>query len=132
MNVVDLLGTAAFAVMGTVFLRLARRSWRERFSYAYRMRLVPLPDDFKTGMERAFAVASAFFYLLCATGVAVLATPSGASSTPLWAGVLLAVLIVLVLLSVALMFAIIWFNRPRFLVPPHMREQPGTVGSRRR
>jgi hypothetical protein len=132
MNVVDLLGIACFAVVGTVFLRFARRSWRERFSFAHRMRLVPLPDDFKTGMERAFGVTAAFFYLLGATGVAVLATPSDMSSAPVWEGVVLGALIVSVLLSVALMMMIIWFNRPRFLVPPHMRDQHGTVSFGRR
>jgi hypothetical protein len=54
------------------------------------------------------------------------------SSAPVWEGVVLGALIVSVLLSVALMMMIIWFNRPRFLVPPHMRDQHGTVSFGRR
>jgi hypothetical protein len=131
MNVRDLLGIACSALMGTVFLRFAQRGWRERFSFAHRLRLMPGTDAYRAGVERAFGVMAAMFYLLGALGVADLAIPSG-KSAPVWEGVVLAVLVVSVFLSIALMLTIIWFNRPRFLVPPHMRDQHGTVSFRRR
>ncbi|WP_327287414.1 hypothetical protein [Streptomyces sp. NBC_01198] len=117
------------AVVGTTLFRFARRSWRDGYSYAYRMRLTPLPDDHKLGIERAFGVGGAFHYLLGVMMIAVLVTPWDAQSVA--DALILGVPLLGVVLSGALMLTIIWFNRPRFLVPRHMREQPGTVRLRR-
>ncbi|MFI7503229.1 hypothetical protein ACIBVL_33100 [Streptomyces sp. NPDC049687] len=131
MNVVDWLGLAYCAVGGTLFLRFAGRSRREGYSYAHRMRFMLAPDDFKTGLERAFGVMGAVHYVMGVTMAAVMSLPGDRSALPTWEGVLILALIVSVLTGVGLTLSIIWFNRPRFLVPPHMRAQPGTVTARR-
>jgi hypothetical protein len=129
MIIVYWLAVACCAVVGIAFLRFAGRSWREGVSYAHRMRFVPYPDDFKTGIERAFGVVGVFHWILGLMIVTVMVTPASLTT---WEAGVLATLLVALLTSVALMLAIIWFNRPRFLVPPHMRAQPGTVSFRRR
>ncbi|ELP66907.1 hypothetical protein STRTUCAR8_06197 [Streptomyces turgidiscabies Car8] len=118
---------ALCGVVGTTFLRFAGRSWREGISYAYRMRFVPYPEDFRTGIERAFGMLGVFHWVAALLMATVLLTPGSLTA---WEAGLLGMLLVALLTSVALTLSIIWFNRPRFLVAPHMRAQRGTVKAR--
>ncbi|MDX3455539.1 hypothetical protein PV396_26995 [Streptomyces sp. ME02-8801-2C] len=127
MIVVYWLVIALCGVVGTTFLRFAGRSWREGHSYAYRMRLVPYSDDFKKGIERAFGTVGAFHWVAALLMATVLLTPASLTT---WEAGLLGALLVALLTGMALTLSIIWFNRPRFLVPPHMRTQRGTARAR--
>ncbi|MEU1192757.1 hypothetical protein [Streptomyces sp. NPDC005859] len=128
MSVVYWLVTALCGAVGTTFLRFAGRSWQEGFSYADRLRFVPYPDDFKTGIERAFGMLGVFHWVTALLMGTVLLTPAALTT---WEAGLLGALLMALLTGVALTLSIIWFNRPRFLVPPHMRTQRGTVKARR-
>ncbi|KDN87690.1 hypothetical protein KCH_05450 [Kitasatospora cheerisanensis KCTC 2395] len=59
----------------------------------------------------------------------------GPGSPPLRSTALAVVLLVLIVgvtVTTWTALAIVWFNRPRFLVPPHLRDEPGTLSNRRR
>lgn len=65
---------------------------------------------------------------------AMLAYDVAGRDSNLFAPLLICALLFLLLATAAffLQLSIIWFNRPRFLVPPHMRDQVGTLVARRR
>jgi hypothetical protein len=115
-------------VMGTVLLRRGVASWRHQMSFARRLRAVPLATAEKAGLERAFLTGGVFHYFLAAL-MAIVAYLSVARMT---APVAILALVALagVVISGWLCITISMFNRPRFLVPPHLRGQPGALSRR--
>ncbi|SRR6266536_501994 len=115
-------------VMGTVLLRRGVASWRHQMSFARRLRAVPLATAEKAGLERAFLTGGVFPYFLAAL-MAIVAYLSVARMT---APVAILALVALagVVISGWLCITISMFNRPRFLVPPHLRGQPGALSRR--
>jgi len=123
---------------GTVLVRFGIRSWRHQASLQPRMQAVLLTDAMKAGIERSLMEFGAFHYFLGAVIVVVGSLKAagimgGGHRLP---SVLLAFVLLCLLGGVILTswtaIAIILFNRPRFLVPPHLRHQPGTMSRRGR
>jgi hypothetical protein len=96
----------------------------------------PLPDaESRAGYDRgslALGIASAFFAIMCVD--AALAGPHfgrGTALSPVWISVGVVALAGLLTFT-GLFTTIMNVNRPRFLVPPHLRGQPGAIAGRRR
>jgi hypothetical protein len=118
-------------VMGTVLVRRGVASWRHQVSFARRLRAVPLATaEEKAGLERAFLTGGVFHYFLAA----LMAIAAYLSIAPMTATVAILALVVLagVVICGWLCITISMFNRPRFLVPPHLRGQPGALSRRLR
>jgi hypothetical protein len=117
-------------VMGTVLVRRGVVSWRHQVSFARRLRAVPLATTEKAGLERAFLTGGVFHYFLAA----LMAIVAYLSIAPMTATVAILALVVLagVVICGWLCITISMFNRPRFLVPPHLRGQPGALSRRSR
>jgi hypothetical protein len=117
-------------VMGTVLVRRGLASWRRQVSFARRLRAVPLATAEKAGLERAFLIGGVFHYFLAALMGAV----AYLSIARMTATVAILTLVALagVVISGWLCITISMFNRPRFLVPPHLRDQPGALSRRSR
>jgi hypothetical protein len=115
-------------VMGTVLVRRGVASWRHQVSFTRRLRAVPLATAEKAGLERAFLVGGVFHYFLAAL-MAVVAYTSAAAMTKAVA-ILALVALAGVVISGWSIITISMFNRPRFLVPPHLRGQPGALSRR--
>jgi hypothetical protein len=117
-------------VMGTVLVRRGLASWRRQVSFARRLRAVPLATAEKAGLERAFLIGGVFHYFLAALMGAI----AYLSIAPMTATVAILTLVALagVVISGWLCITISMFNRPRFLVPPHLRDQPGALSRRSR
>ncbi|BAJ26612.1 MULTISPECIES: hypothetical protein [Kitasatospora] len=116
---------------GTVCVRGELRSWRSPVAYApWRARLEP-------ETTRALLVVGVFQYFLGAlVGLVDALNATGVMGGSSRLPVALVAPLVLLLLGVTAsgwtILAIAWFNRPRFLVPPRLRDQPGLVSVRRR
>jgi hypothetical protein len=94
-------------------------------------------DPLLRGWVRALAVGLIGGWLLVASTIAaaLLATETVTSSVGFG---FLTLLVIGLFVSLGMVATIMLFNRPRFAVPPHLRDQPGAVaewrasGSRRR
>lgn len=131
--VVVVLAAAYCLVAGTVLARMGVRSWRQQAAFGHRMGAIPFTRGFKAGFERGMLTFGVFHYLLGAL-IAVVGGFSAAGDLGAarrkpseTVAVLLLVLLVGVVVSGWTGIAVIWFNRPRWVVPPHLRDQPGTV-----
>ena len=126
--VVVVLAAAYCLVAGTVLAGMGVRSWRQQAAFGHRMGTIPFTSGFKAGFERGMPTLGVFHYLLGALiavvgGLSAAGDLGAAHRKPSetmavltgWTGI-----------------AVIWFNRPRWVVPPHLRDQPGTVSALRR
>jgi hypothetical protein len=116
-------------VIGTVLVRRGVASWRHQVSFARRLHAVPLATTAeKAGLERAFLTGGVFHYCLAAL-MAIAAYLSVARMTATVA-ILALVALACVVITGWLCITISMFNRSRFLVPPHLRSQPGALSRR--
>lgn len=147
--IISVLVGVYFALMGTVLIRRGAVNWRRKVSFAPRLRSLPFIDSAKASLERAFLTGGILHYLLAAlmgvaaylqtTGLAAAAArpsgvggPAGATARPPQAvGILALVVLVGAAGSGCLLMVMTVFNRPRFLVPPHLRNRPETLAQRR-
>jgi hypothetical protein len=83
----------------------------------------PFSDALWRGAARAMPVSGAGALLLIGGGIAGDLIGKGSSGYDIAMSVGLVGLLAIVLLA----FPITFFNRPRFLVPPHQRDEPGAV-----
>lgn len=83
----------------------------------------PFSDALWRGVIRAFPVQAACFTLLVGGGIG--ADLAGKDSQGYDVGMSIGLVGLLGILLLAL--PITFFNRPRFLVPPHQRDEPGAV-----
>jgi len=88
-----------------------------------------LPFGYATsrGVTRGMLGLWSGLAFLGAGTIAVATLPSGTTHTASPGLVTAVVLYGVGLFGIALNVAIVWFNRPRFLVPPHMRDEDGLV-----
>ncbi|MFD7645565.1 hypothetical protein ACFV4P_33490 [Kitasatospora sp. NPDC059795] len=93
----------------------------------------------RAGAERALLVLGVFHYFLgvmIGLGGYLKAVGAIGGANPPRPSVALVVVMLILLVGVVTTswtaIAIVCFNRPRFLVPPHLRDQPGTMSTRRR
>ncbi len=124
--------------LGTLLVRRGIRSWRGRASPAPRVG-PPGMRSTRAETERSqlvFGVACCFLGAVIGVGGFLdAAGVIGPGSPPLRSTALAVVLLVLIIgvtVTTWTALAIVWFNRPRFLVPPHLRDEPGTLSRRHR
>ena len=135
MIVLTFLAVAYCAFVGTLLVRRGLRNWR-RGARPSGPGSILLTDGTKAGFERAAIVFGAFHYLLgVLIGLVGLLDASGVFGgmhpRPSEAvGVALLILLIGVVGSAWTGIAITWFNRPKFLVPPSLRDQPGSMSAR--
>jgi hypothetical protein len=117
-----LVAFVVFAVGMIVLTALIPRFWKHDITGLDR----PRPwwvfgSDAWRAFVRIMPIALVGGWLLIAAGVLMLTTPAG-QRTPLAPPLAAALLLVFVLI------ATIWFwNQPKFLVPPHLRQEVGTL-----
>jgi hypothetical protein len=109
---------------------LCIRAWRDP-GYADMItrggRMLPFGYATSRGVTRGMIGLWAGVGFIGAATIAVAFGPSGTTHTLGPALTTAVVLYGVGLFGIALNVAIVWFNRPRFLVPPHMRDEDGLV-----
>jgi hypothetical protein len=128
MNVGGLIAGTVMIVAAVAFGPwLCGRVWRDP-AYADEMtrsgRVLPFSYATSRGVTRGMIGLWTGLAFIGAGTIAValtLSTPAHSNSAVITAVVLYGI----GLLGIALNVTIIWFNRPRFLVPPHMRDEDG-------
>ncbi|MGW6589507.1 hypothetical protein [Streptomyces globisporus] len=121
---------AFFALGAAVMSTKAAQLWNDADRVDEIMRsftFLPLGPAAKRGEGRSLGLTAASLW-----GVALLmmlAAVDSDLSGPALVGFGVAVLLVLV--SLALEFAVVLFNAPKFVVPPHMRADAGVLNRRR-
>ncbi|MGW6582647.1 hypothetical protein ACWF76_25280 [Streptomyces globisporus] len=121
---------AFFALGAAVMSTKAAQLWNDADRVDEIMRsftFLPLGPAAKRGEVRSLGLTAASLW-----GVALLmmlAAVDSDLSGPALVGFGVAVLLVLV--SLALEFAVVLFNAPKFVVPPHMRADAGVLNRRR-
>jgi hypothetical protein len=128
--------TAADIAAGVVLAGIASMNGRQALrlwgnpGYLDRMmlasRVLPFRQDVRRGAVRGAVPLSAAL-ALAAAGVLVFAVFRPAPGRPGGGAVAVVACFALMLIAFGFHFAIIWFNRPRWLVPPHMRADEGTL-----
>ena len=135
--------TAAYWAIGVMLVVFAVvditsgvRQWRNvGRPLSYWLRGPLLDAESRAGYDRGslvLGIASAFFAIMCADGA--LAGPRlgrGTALGPVWFYVGWPALAGLLVFT-GLFTTIMNFNRPRFLVPPHLRGELGAIAGRRR
>lgn len=124
----------ALAILAGFGLWQAHRLWRDP-SYAGRMMLFNSVLPFSKGVRRGAvrgALPLAVGLGLAAAGVIVVAVVNPKPGHPTIGAIAGVVCFGLMLVAFAFHVAIIWFNHPLWLVPPHMREDKGIVAARQR
>jgi hypothetical protein len=95
--------------------------------YMHTFAFLPFGDDVRRGEVRSVALtATSLWGATLLIWLALLDTDASAPSI-----ILVAALVVL-LLPVVCEVSVVLFNRPKFVVPPHMRADPGVIAARRR
>jgi hypothetical protein len=135
--------TAAYWAVGVMLVVLAVvditfgvRQWRNvGRPLSYWLRGPLLDAESRAGYDRGslvLGIALAFFAIMCFEGA--LAGPHFGRGTALGPGWLSAggVALAGLLVFTGLFTTIMNFNRPRFLVPPHLRGELGAIAGRRR
>ncbi|QUQ66988.1 hypothetical protein [Kutzneria sp. CA-103260] len=124
---------AFFWLSAGVMLRSTIRMWRDpnhivRFTGRYGFK-----PDFDRGLARGFtAFTLSMTSLALAVPLIAYTDPArGVVRGPTWLAYVEGGLLLLFMLGLALQFCIAWFNRPKFLVPPQRRDEPGVWRERR-
>ncbi len=89
-------------------------------------------ENLRRGHARATLPVMAAGYAVFGLGFVVVIFPDPAPGQETALGLLVAVLVLCCLLAIALYWSIVLFNRPKFLVPPPMRDDLGALEARRR
>ena len=124
-------------LVAVTLVLLIVRLWRGESKVAETLEIgfaaTPFRGDVKHGMVRGIVPLAAQIVFIIATVVSAVAGMSswhgGTKLTPLML-IALANLIAM-LVAFVLHFSVIYFNRPRWLVPPFMRHEPGVIEGRR-
>jgi hypothetical protein len=124
------------AIFGVVEIRFGVRQWRNvGRPLSYWLRGPLLDAESRAGYDRgslALGIAFAFFAIMCVDGaLAGRHLGRGTALGPVWISVGWVALAGLLIFT-GLFTGIMEFNRPRFLVPPHLRGELGAIAGRRR
>lgn len=123
--------------LGTEFIRRGLRSWRHQQPFGSAPSSQRRPT-LQAGAARALLVLGVFHWLLgIMMGLMLYLDATGVlnrayQQPPIGLGILLLILIVGTVASAYVAVSIAYFNRPLFLVPPHLREQPGIISIRKK
>ncbi|QMU67797.1 hypothetical protein [Streptacidiphilus sp. P02-A3a] len=127
---VSVLAALVFLFMGGIMIRNGRRVWRGGGAVSARTRLVVYSNQTSAGVERAMPVLGAFAMWAAVLVPAVFLAKHGGSISGA-ARVVAAVSCIGAVGCAWTGIFIIWFNRPKFLVAPHLRSAPGTMTRKR-
>jgi hypothetical protein len=121
---------AIFAVLVVGYLFVIARIWQGRSEYdpTRPPAFWPFSDALWRGVARAFPVQGGCVLLLIGGGITADLIGKDGSGYDIAMAVGLAGLLGIFLLALPITF----FNRPRFLVPPHQRDEPGALAEWRR
>jgi hypothetical protein len=116
---------ALFAVLVAGYLFVIARVWQGRSEYdpSAPPAWWPFSLPLWRGVARAFPVQGACVLLLIGGGIGADLAGKDSSGYDVGMTIGLAGLLGLFLLALPITF----FNRPRFLVPPHQRDEPGAL-----
>jgi hypothetical protein len=113
------------AAMATWLVWFGLRIWR-RAGRPLSCWLPTFSASMRAGIDRACLLGGVFHAFLCALFIGSVVTQIGPQVPHVWA-VELVTSVFGIVISGYLGISIVMFNRPRFLVPPHLRDQKGTV-----
>ncbi len=124
------LSVAIYVVLVAGYLFVIGRIWRGRSEYdpSQPPAWWPFSDPLWRGVARAFPVQGGCVLLLIGGGIAADLIGEGSQGYDVAMSVGLVGLLGIFLLALPITF----FNRPRFLVPPHQRDEPGALAEWRR
>ena len=123
----------AVTVMASIVARIWRGDARTERKLAQAFAGFPFGPDVQRGMVRGILVLAFQMALTLAAvvtaAIGMAAWHGGSKFTPL---MMLAMLFLVgAMVSFAVQLSIIWLNRPRHLVPPHLRDEVGVRAGRR-
>lgn len=111
------------AIIGGAGLWQATRLWRDPRRASGMMlsrQVMPVREGTRRGMVRgAVPLSAGLIFIAIGVLVAAIAKPVPRHPTP--GAVTAAILIGFGLVALGLHFSIMWFDRPAWLIPPHMR-----------
>lgn len=117
--------TLFLVLVDVTFVRAAWLSWRHP-ARAPRMTFTRSSDpSVRRGHERGVVPFAGGFLLLTVMMFDVFIANSWTGTPKLVAALIAAVSMVGFMLGLLLHFTVVWFNRPRFLVPPNLRADVG-------
>ena len=113
-----------------VWVGTAQRQWRGtgRLAAGEMPPFFPFSDPVWRGVVRSFSACGPFVVLLLAGGAAAALAPEGSATFSAAMAAGFVGLTGFVVLHVSILF----LNRPRFLVPPALRDEPGALAAWRR
>jgi hypothetical protein len=117
------LAIGVFAALALLATRGLPRLWRNESDQWNRM-----PEWWVRGLPTAVVAGWA---MLVGTPLTVLAVGRTDTVGDVLTGAL-GVVLVCIVLAGALWVTVVLFNRPRFVVPPHLRDRPGLLGAEER
>jgi hypothetical protein len=120
-------GAILFLALAGFFGRAGVRSWRSGGAEPFQVKMTFFSQRVSDALDRS-AIATSIVTSVGAVMVLVVTAlraghAANVSDTRVIAGVAAGVF----LLALVHLLGIIWFNRPRFLVPPHRRHERGTM-----
>jgi hypothetical protein len=119
---------AVLAIGAALSLRIGLRQWRSvGRPLSYWLRNSLFDAESRAGVDRGIVVFSS----MCASLAAILAF-GAAGGSHLGSEIASIGALAALLISLGLFLDIMYFNRPRFLVPPHLRGELGAIAGRRR
>lgn len=122
---------AVLAIGAALSLRIGLRQWRSvGRPLSYWLRNSLFDAESRAGVDRGIVVFSS----MCASLAAILAfgAAGGSHLGSEIASIGVLASLAALLISLGLFLDIMYFNRPRFLVPPHLRGELGAIAGRRR
>ena len=134
MRLLDLACAAIAFALSAVLWTWGLRAWRHGDRTFSRIPNSFLAAEYRAGVDRSELVGAVGFFLfglMLILGAAIGSNGIDAGMNPIakWA---LGATGVSVMVSFGLVYAIIFYNRPRFLVPPSFRDELGVSVARRR
>jgi hypothetical protein len=132
MRALFIAGATISVLLAVALIRIGLRQWRnEGRPLSYWFRSGPMDAESRAGYDRGglvLGIMVAFFAIVLGEG-AIIGAPRHGQAVA-WIVIGTAAVAGLVI-CVGLFTSIMYFNWPRFLVPPHLRDQPGAIAGRR-
>lgn len=107
----------------------ARQLWRDADQVPFFMgtfTFLPFGEEVKRGEVRSVGLTAASLW-----GIALLLLVTWIDEGSVMAGVVFLISTCIIVFSLALEVLVVLFNKPKFVVPPHMRAELGVLANRR-
>lgn len=112
------------------------RMWRNRDYFervVARSSFYPFKSDVRRGLERGwvpFSIGLTSFLVALPSGIIANAEVADGNRTSIWLLISI-IFLVIFLVGEVLQITVVWFNRPRWCVPPYLRSEAGVWATRR-